>query len=90
MQKSIGANRTLDYKEVDYTRENIGYDYVYDLLYTKKLSQCISVANKNGHFIMLGGTTKNLFKVLVIGPILSQIWERNRMLERVIRSNSRE
>lgn len=76
MLKLIGANKTIDYREIDYTKENIKYDYVYDLLCTKKLSRCMSVVKKNGHFIMLGGSTRNLLKVLIFGPILSQIWKR--------------
>ena len=28
MLRSIGANRTIDYRETDYTKENIEYDYV--------------------------------------------------------------
>ena len=76
MLKSIGANRTIDYRESDYSKENIDYDYVYDLLCAKKLSRCVSVVKKNGHFIMLGGSTKNILLVLVFGSILSLIWNR--------------
>lgn len=76
MLKSLGANRTIDYKEIDYSKENIEYDYVYDLLCTKNLTKCLSVVKKDGYFIMLGGSTKNLLKVLVMGPLLSRIWKR--------------
>lgn len=76
MLKEIGAIRTIDYRETDYTTENIKYDYVYDLLCTKKLSRCLSVVKKKGHFIMLGGTTKNLLKVLVFSPLLSLLSQR--------------
>ena len=79
MLRTIGANRTIDYNAIDYTKENIEYDYVYDLLCTKKLSRCVSVVKKNGHFIMLGGSTKNILLVLVLGPILSLI--RNRKVK---------
>lgn len=76
MLKAIGAGRTVDYRELDYTREPVDYDFVYDLLCTKKLSDCMAVVKKQGHFIMLGGSSRNILKVLVFGPLLSLVWRR--------------
>lgn len=74
--QSIGADHTIDYRETDYTQENIEYDYVYDLQCQKKINQCLSVVKKNGHFIMLGGSTKNILKILISGPILSLVYRK--------------
>lgn len=76
MLKTLGANRTIDYREIDYTDEDIEYDYVYDLLCTNKLRKVMSVTKKNGQIIMLGGSTGNMLNVLAFGPLISLFWRR--------------
>lgn len=62
--RDLGTQRTINYREIDYSQGNIAYDYVFDLQATKDLKQCLSVVKKKGYFIMLGGTTQNLLQVL--------------------------
>lgn len=82
MLRELGAKFTIDYREINYTQQEQQYDYVYDLLCTNKLSNCLSVVKKNGHLIMLGGSTRNLLAVLVFGPIISLISRRKVKLGR--------
>lgn len=72
MLKDIGATHTIDYETTDYLATPHQYDYVYDLVCYRPLSEATSIVKENGQFIMLGGSTSNILRVLTTAPLLSR------------------
>lgn len=80
MLHQIGARHTIDYQTTDYTQMKQSYDYVYDLICTRPLKEATSIVRKHGHFVMLGGTTSNILRVLTTAPLISRIWQKQIIL----------
>ena len=51
MVKSLGAEKTIDYREKDFTRDNIKYDIIFDTVGNTDFSKCKNVLKDNGIFI---------------------------------------
>ncbi len=49
--KSLGANRVIDYTQQDFTKENIKYDIVFDVVGNRSFSDCKRVLQPNGIYI---------------------------------------
>lgn len=80
MLKEIGATYTIDYEATDYLKSGKQYDYVYDLVCYRPLSEATSIVKKDGHFIMLGGSTSNILRVLTGAPLLSKRFQKKIIL----------
>lgn len=76
MLLQIGAARVIDYETTDYLQTKHKYDYVYDLVSARPLNDAVSIVKQHGHFIMLGGTTANILRVLTAAPFLSRRWQK--------------
>ncbi len=72
MLMEIGASHTIDYENTDYLKVGKQYDYVYDLVCYRSLPKATSILKKQGQFIMLGGSTANILRVLTTAPLLSK------------------
>lgn len=61
--KSLGADRIIDYKQVDFTKESSQYDIVFDAVGKSTFSKCKPILKKNGIYLSseLGPNCQNLF-----------------------------
>jgi NADPH:quinone reductase-like Zn-dependent oxidoreductase len=51
MVQSLGADRVIDYKQQDFTEDNVKYDIVFDVVGNRKPSECKSVLTPDGVYI---------------------------------------
>lgn len=66
--RSWGADKIIDYKTQDFTKDEEQYDFVIDAVGKSSFAKCKSLLNKNGIYAPSGGF-ENLFLVL-INPLL--------------------
>ena len=66
--KSWGADKIIDYKTEDFTKENEQYDFVIDAVGKSSFAKCKRLLKKNGIYAPSGGF-ENLFLVL-LRPLL--------------------
>ena len=66
--KSWGADKIIDYKTEDFTKENEQYDFVIDAVGKSSFAKCKRLLKKNGIYAPSGGF-ENLFLVLLT-PLL--------------------
>jgi len=55
MVRSIGAEKTIDYTQNDFTTSNQSYDLILDCVGNHSFSECRRVLNPTGRFVMVGG-----------------------------------
>ena len=66
--RSWGADKIIDYKTEDFTKDNEQYDFVIDAVGKSSFAKCKSLLKKNGIYAPSGGF-ENIFLVL-IKPLL--------------------
>ncbi len=66
--KSLGADRIIDYKTNDFTKDHEEYDFVFDAIGRSSFLKCKRLLKRNGIYTSSGGA-ENLFWVLVT-PLL--------------------
>jgi len=66
--RSWGADKIIDYKTQDFTKDNEQYDFVFDAVGKSSFVKCKSLLKKNGIYSSSGGM-ENLFWLLVT-PLL--------------------
>jgi len=69
--KSLGADRVVDYTKEDFTKSDTKYDLVLAVHGNRPLSDYKKILNPNGTFVVIGGGLPQLFKSLLLGPLLS-------------------
>jgi len=62
--KSLGADKVIDYKTQDFTKDEERYDYVFDAVDKTSFSKCKRLLKKNGIYTSSGGF-ENLFWALI-------------------------
>lgn len=62
--RSLGADKLVDYKTEDFTKDNEQYDYVFDAVGKKSFFECKPLLNKKGQFSSSGGLG-NLFLAMI-------------------------
>ncbi len=66
--RSWGADKIIDYKTEDFTKDNEQYDFVFDAVGKSSFAKCKTLLKKNGVYAPSGGF-ENLFLVLIT-PLL--------------------
>jgi NADPH:quinone reductase-like Zn-dependent oxidoreductase len=64
LMTSLGADKLIDYKTQDFTKDNDQYDYVIDAAGKSSFLKCKKLLNKTGRFSSSGGL-ENLFFAMV-------------------------
>ncbi len=49
--QSLGADRVIDYKQQDFTKESIQYDIIFDIVGNRSFDECSKVLKPNGVYI---------------------------------------
>ena len=86
MVRSIGADHVIDYKKEDFTQSDIHYDLILAVNGYHPLSAYKRALTANGIYVMVGGTMKQIFKSLLLGPAFSAGGRKFRFLS--AKSNS--
>jgi NADPH:quinone reductase-like Zn-dependent oxidoreductase len=72
MLRKIGADHVMDYTKEDYTKTGKTYDLILDVVAHRKVKDYERTLNDNGNFVMVGGSRATIFKVLLLGPIVTR------------------
>ena len=60
----IGFDHIIDYKKIDFTKEDDTYDLILDAKTNRKPSEFLNVLKSNGKYVSIGGEIKNLLQLL--------------------------
>ena len=71
MMRSVGADRVFDYSAVDYTRTGDRYDVILDVTARRSVRAYRRALTDGGTFIAVGGSTKTLLGVGILGYLSS-------------------
>lgn len=69
--RSIGADYVIDYKQEDFTKKKEKYDLVIAANGDHSITAYKRVLKPNGIFVHVGGSGKQMFQTMTLGPILS-------------------
>lgn len=69
--KSLGADIIIDYTKDDFTKSNIRYDLILAINGNYSLFAYKRMLNKNGTYVMVGGSLSQIFRSLLFGWMLS-------------------
>jgi len=76
MMRKLGADHAIDYTKDDFTK-NIGeYDLILDLAAHHKIFSYLNALKTHGRYVMVGGSMKNIFKILLLGPFISMKYRK--------------
>lgn len=73
MVRSLGADHVIDYKKEDFTQGSEKYDLIVAANGYHTLWQYRRVLRPHGIYVMIGGTTAQIFQALFLGPLLSMM-----------------
>ena len=68
---SLGADQVIDYQKEDFTKKGEHYDIILDFAGHHPLSNYKRALNKDGIYLLVGGSSALIIKCLLFGPILS-------------------
>jgi NADPH:quinone reductase-like Zn-dependent oxidoreductase len=71
MMSSIGADHVIDYTHENFTQTGQRYDLILDAVAKRSISSYKRALLPEGVFVMVGGSMALLFKVLLLGPLIS-------------------
>ena len=59
MVRDLGADRVIDYRQQDFTAEDIRYDVIIDLVSSRSIKQCRRVLAPEGRYLWVGSASPN-------------------------------
>lgn len=63
--KSLGADKVIDYKNTDFTKNGETYDFIIDILGKRSFSQCKHSLKDRGRLILISFKMKQVFRMLL-------------------------
>jgi NADPH:quinone reductase-like Zn-dependent oxidoreductase len=72
LMRELGADRTLDYAQDDYTRGAAPYDLILDLVGNRPLAKVARVVAPGGRYWLVGGSVGRLLSALILGPLFAR------------------
>lgn len=69
LARELGAERVLDYRQQDFAAEPHRYDAVFAVNGHRPLGAYIKVSAPNGTYVMIGGSARQLFGAMLLGPL---------------------
>ena len=64
MLKELGCDTVIDYKSTDYIQEAEKYDVIFDCAAYKSVSQNKNALEKDGTYLLAGGSVWNMFSLV--------------------------
>lgn len=78
--RRLGADFVIDYTKVNFTTETKQYDFILAVNGYHPLSAYKRALKTNGIYVMVGGTFTQIFKSLLLGPLMSGSGKKMRSL----------
>jgi NADPH:quinone reductase-like Zn-dependent oxidoreductase len=72
MARSIGADHVIDYTQEDFTRNGQRYDLILAANGYRSISDYERTLTPRGTYVMSGGSTKQMFQAMLLGPLRSK------------------
>jgi NADPH:quinone reductase-like Zn-dependent oxidoreductase len=83
--QDLGADRVIDYHQIDFTQEKIQYDLVFDVVGTSSFWKCRQVLSDRGHYITTNPTplalAQRFFTRLLPGKTVDIIFVKSRQAD---------
>ncbi len=70
--KNLGADEVIDYKTTDFRDMGIQYDLILDNVASPPLSKYCGALKADGKFIVIGGKSGMIFRVIVFGKMIKR------------------
>jgi NADPH:quinone reductase-like Zn-dependent oxidoreductase len=71
--RSLGADHVIDYTREDFTQNGEQYDLILAANGNRSISEYKRALRPNGTYVMSGGSEKQMFQAMLLGPWLSMI-----------------
>jgi len=71
MVRALGADHVIDYTQEDFTRNGQRYDLILAINGYRPISDYKRALNDKGIYVMVGGSSAQLFQALLLGPFVS-------------------
>ncbi|MDQ3506545.1 MAG: NAD(P)-dependent alcohol dehydrogenase [Actinomycetota bacterium] len=71
MARSIGADHVIDYTQQDFTKNGQRYDLILAANGYHSISGYKRALSPNGIYVMLGGSTAQMYQAMLLGPLVS-------------------
>lgn len=72
LARSLGADHVIDYTKEDFTKSGLQYDLILAANGYHSLAEYQRALTANGQYVMTGGTTAQMFEVLLLGRMKSK------------------
>jgi NADPH:quinone reductase-like Zn-dependent oxidoreductase len=89
MLQAIGADHVIDYGQEDCTKGEERYNLILDTVARRSIFDYRRVMAPDGQFVLLGGSRKAIFQVMILGPLVS-IASKKKMCINPMRVNNEE
>lgn len=80
VMRSTGADHVIDYTQDDFTKNGQQYDLIVDLMGYHPFLDYKHALNTKGFYVMVGGSSALVFKVLILGTWVSLFDDKNMSL----------
>ncbi|MBD3275788.1 MAG: zinc-binding dehydrogenase [Candidatus Marinimicrobia bacterium] len=77
MLTSLGYDRVLDYRQIDFTLEKNRYDLILDVKTNRPISRYARSLRKGGRYVTVGGSMPRLFQAFVFAPLISLLQSKS-------------
>ena len=74
--RMLGADHVVDYTREDFTRSGVRYDLILDAQAWHSLADYRRALNPDGVYVVAGGSMGLIFKLLLLGPLISRLYGR--------------
>ncbi len=71
--RAAGADEVIDFAETDFTGSGERFDFILDVVVSRRLSHYARALRPGGVFVMVGGTTRTILYTALLGPVLSRL-----------------
>lgn len=73
---ALGADHVIDYATTDFARTGDRYDLILDVFSTRSAVAQRRALAQGGRSVVVGGSNRSIFPILVVGPLLSLTGDR--------------
>ncbi len=74
--RSLGADEVVDHRRDDYTRPEVPYDLIVDLVARRSVFAYRRALARGGRYACVGGTVRTMLRVLTVGALVGRLTGR--------------